>query len=258
MTFTAAPNPTAAGESLTYTVRVTNIGVIDLHATVVVRLPDPVTLNGQRVWTPTIPVGGAVWMETVTVVVDANYTGPLTQSVEITTAEGVTAHQTVTTLAAGEVFLIEPTLGGAITITSPDGAVIQIEAPAGAVTDPLQLGYTGVTTAPQPPDGLTFAGRAFRLEPYRNGQAVQGQVFQKPITVTIGYLESDVDGLDEETLELRCWRGAGWSDEGIETVARTPTDNWLVTTISHLSTFAMFARPPQTPSNTIYLPLVLR
>jgi uncharacterized repeat protein (TIGR01451 family) len=84
----AAPDPVQAGAQLTYTIRVTNIGNADLHATVTDILPTPVTPGGMRTWTPVITAPGGVWTQQVVVTVEVGYTGVLTNVVEVTTVEG--------------------------------------------------------------------------------------------------------------------------------------------------------------------------
>ncbi len=91
---------------MTYTLRVTNIGTIDLHATITDTLPTHVTagrtsggtalLPGQPfTWTALVSAGD-VWTETVAVTVEMGYAGSLTNVVEVTTAEGATGIYTAT------------------------------------------------------------------------------------------------------------------------------------------------------------------
>jgi uncharacterized repeat protein (TIGR01451 family) len=93
----ANPTQVQAGERLTYTIRVTNTGDVDLHATISDTLPAHVSPSGVLTWTTTLPAPGGVWTETVVVTVEEGYAGPLTNVVEVTTLEGATGaytHQT--------------------------------------------------------------------------------------------------------------------------------------------------------------------
>jgi uncharacterized repeat protein (TIGR01451 family) len=105
LTKQASPDPVLAGSPLTYTIRVTNTGNVDLHATVTDTLPTHImpgkTSNGTLIlpggvitWTPIITstgvgTSGDVWTQTIVVTVERGYAGPLTNVVRVSTAEGV-------------------------------------------------------------------------------------------------------------------------------------------------------------------------
>ena len=86
----ANPDPVQAGAQLTYTIRVTNTGNVDLHATVTDTLPAQVTPTGMLTWTPGTIAPGGVWTEQVVVTVAMGYVGPLTNVVQVMTEEGAT------------------------------------------------------------------------------------------------------------------------------------------------------------------------
>jgi uncharacterized repeat protein (TIGR01451 family) len=96
-----------AGAWLTYTIHVTNTGIVTLTATITDTLPTHVTtgetaggttvLPGRKlVWTPIITAPWGVWVRTVVVTVEMGYVGPLTNVVEVTTKEGATGVYTET------------------------------------------------------------------------------------------------------------------------------------------------------------------
>jgi uncharacterized repeat protein (TIGR01451 family) len=91
-----------AGEQLTYTIRVTNTGNVDLHATVTDVLPSHVTSSSPLGWTPTIAAPGGVWTQTVVVTVEMGYAGPLTNVVQVTTEEGASGVYTNTCTSIGD------------------------------------------------------------------------------------------------------------------------------------------------------------
>ncbi len=253
-----SPNPVAAGTRIAYTLRVTNTGTVDLHATITDVLPAHVTPGGVITWTPPTLAPGEVWSEKIVVAVEAGYAGPLTNVVLVTTEEGVSGVDSSTVIAAERVVAVGPSEGGKIAFTAADGATVTIEVPAGAVTEPTQLAYGSVLTVTAPPTGFTFAGRAFKLDAYRGDALCSGLVFRKPITVTIHYTASDVSGLDENTLELRYWDGDEWAADGITLVERDIADRRLVVQIGHLTTFATFATQQQQETrHRVYLPLIL-
>jgi len=86
----ALPDPVQPGKPLTYTIRVANVGGMDLHATVTDTLPAHVTPPGVLTWTPIITAPGGVWEHTFVVTVETGYTGALVNQVEVTTEEGAT------------------------------------------------------------------------------------------------------------------------------------------------------------------------
>ena len=135
--------------------------------------------------------------------------------------------------------------GGTLIYTDTQGSPTVVKVPAGAVTDTTTLVYTPIQTSTAP-SGFTFASHAFDLVAYRDGLPLPSFAFEKPVTVTIHYSESDVAEMDEETLKLRFWDGSGWSSDGITLVERNTAQNYVVFTIAHLSEFALFgeASPP--------------
>jgi M6 family metalloprotease-like protein/uncharacterized repeat protein (TIGR01451 family) len=84
----ANPIPAQTGTSLTYTLRVTNTSDVTLHGVVTDVLPAHVSPSGTLTWTAVIPPLGAAWVRQAAVTVDANYTGPLTNVVQVATDEG--------------------------------------------------------------------------------------------------------------------------------------------------------------------------
>jgi len=90
----AAGVPLQAGATLTYTIRVTNTGSVTLTAIITDFLPNHVTPTGPLTWTTVITEAGDVWIQSVVVTLDADYTGPLTNVVQVTTEEGASGAYT--------------------------------------------------------------------------------------------------------------------------------------------------------------------
>ena len=93
----ASPDPVQSGAPLTYTLRVTNVGDVALHATITDTLPAHVTPTGILTWTPTITVPGGIWERTVVVTVETGYSGALVNTVQVTTEEGATGFSSIVT-----------------------------------------------------------------------------------------------------------------------------------------------------------------
>jgi uncharacterized repeat protein (TIGR01451 family) len=128
----ATPDPVQPGAQLTYTIQITNVTGVDLHATITDTLPLSVTLDGASggtlalpggtlvppdgtvtlpdgrvavTWTAVITKPGGIWMGTIVVTVDEDYVGSLTNLVEVTTEEGVVGEDRVAVIAGSPVFL---------------------------------------------------------------------------------------------------------------------------------------------------------
>jgi uncharacterized repeat protein (TIGR01451 family) len=93
----AEPDPVQAGQRLTYTLRLTNTGNIDLHATITDILPLHVTPTGILTWTPDPIPADHTWSATVLVAVEVGYAGLLTNVVRVTAEEGLSGIFTCTT-----------------------------------------------------------------------------------------------------------------------------------------------------------------
>jgi len=97
----ASPDPVQAGSQLTYTLRVTNTGNVDLHAAITDTLPDHVTPTGLLTWIATLTAPGGVWTQSVVVTVARGYSGTLMNRVQVTSQEGATGEAQVTVNAIG-------------------------------------------------------------------------------------------------------------------------------------------------------------
>jgi uncharacterized repeat protein (TIGR01451 family) len=121
----AYPDPVQPGAPLTYTIRVTNLLDVVLHATITDTLPLSVTLEeasggtlalpGGTVvlpdgrvavsWTDVVTAPGGTWMGAIVVTVDEGYVGRLANLVEVTTTEGAAGEASVTSVASRRIYL---------------------------------------------------------------------------------------------------------------------------------------------------------
>ena len=112
--------------------------------------------------------------------------------------------------------IVDPYLGGLLIFTDTQGLTTMVQIPPGAVTRTTAITFTPILALTEPiSPGLRFAGHAFDLDAYWDGQLLTGFTFETTVTVTIHYSDADVKGLDEKTLKLYRW-------------VTTPPDGWQV------------------------------
>ena len=165
-----------------------------------------------------------------------------------------------TTTAAGTQASILPNEDTTLIYTDTEGTETTIEIPTNAVTEEVTIAYIPVSTATES-TGFIFAGQAFELNAYQDGLKLEDFTFQKPVTITLEYTDTDVAGLDENTLSLNYWDEdtSTWIDAAttcspISKYGRHPGENWLAVPICHLSTFGLFG----SELNLIYLPIIIK
>jgi hypothetical protein len=147
----------------------------------------------------------------------------------------------------------QPNQPAALTYSDPSGGGVVVQIPVGAIDQPTTFLYDD-QGAPSQPGAFQFAGRTFTLTAYRNNSPLDNFTFQQPVTLVIDYTDSDVAGIDENSLTLFFYDETNgvWSDQGIIVVARDPANNRLTVQIPHLTEFAMGV------SKRFYLPVVTR
>ncbi|MBL7064129.1 MAG: hypothetical protein ISS49_07990, partial [Anaerolineae bacterium] len=152
--------------------------------------------------------------------------------------------------------------GGFLIYTDTRGLPTIIEVPPNAVSETITLVYTPAssTTHPISPN-LGFAGRFFALDVQRDGILQPHFPFSRPVTVTLHYTDTDVTGLDENSLTLDYWdeEQDQWVDAATtytppSTYDRHPDENWLAVPLCHLTDFALTG----VRLHHIYLPLALK
>lgn len=132
---------------------------------------------------------------------------------------------------------------------------VTLSVPAGAVTDTTLFQFSPLFTDTRPisspPGGLLFAHRAFEMAASRFGEPV-GQ-FNRPLTITLNYTDTDVIGLKRETLRL--WTRTG--PEGPWAMLGEPArvmSGALTFTTTHFTQFALFGEAKY----HTHLPLIVR
>jgi ABC-type glycerol-3-phosphate transport system substrate-binding protein len=143
---------------------------------------------------------------------------------------------------SGPASQVIPPEGGTLVFTNTQGLSATLEFPAGAVADAETVSYV-------PLDDLPTGGLAFALVP--------DLTFAQPVTITIEYRDSDVEGMDEEELKLYIyhWSSGLWVDaDPCGGYIRDPLNNILEAGICHFSDYAL----GDWPVFVNYLPLTLR
>lgn len=178
---------------------------------------------------------------TVTVAADNRVAEPIPASRSITIVAGA-----MTTVPGGS--------SGTLVYTPTTSGPTTVSIPAGAVTDTTTL-VLAEQTAVTPGPGFAFAGHAFTLDAYQAGDVIDGFTFAQPVTVSVGYSDADLNGLDEQSLRLTTWNGSAWVDAATtcspaSTYLRDTVNNRLSVAICHLSDYALFGQ------HRVWLPLL--
>ncbi|HBY94789.1 MAG TPA: hypothetical protein DEP84_12665 [Chloroflexi bacterium] len=140
--------------------------------------------------------------------------------------------------------------GGVLTLTA--NTTITIDFPADVVTRPVTV-TAGITTSHPISPGSEYLGPVFSIDAEdEEGNSVTG--FSNPFSIIIHYDESDLEGIDENTLTLSYWDTASEAWEGILTTVDAEA-NTMTAELNHLTTFAAMG---QVGRYRIYLPLLVR
>jgi ABC-type glycerol-3-phosphate transport system substrate-binding protein len=134
-----------------------------------------------------------------------------------------------------------PPEGGALVYTGTGEYGATIEFPAGSVATTQTVTYIPLDDLPS--DGLAFA-------------LVPNLTFSEPVTITLHYGDSDVQGMDENQLKLYLfdWTVHSWVDaDPCGGYVRDPQNNILRAMVCHFSDYALDDRPFK-----IHLPVAVR
>jgi hypothetical protein len=137
-------------------------------------------------------------------------------------------------------------------LTSPDGRV-QLDFPAGAVSESTVVTYTQRTAPSQSTGGLAFAGTSFDISATdTKGNPMTN--FSQTFNMTVAYADADWQNAgitDETTLNVYWWDGAAWNGLLPCTgCSHNTDDNEFVISLDHLTEFALLGVKPPTPTPT--------
>lgn len=94
------PETAVPGGPLQYTLWVTNTGSMPLNAVVQANLPPQVSYSGLTSWEVDLDAPADVWQRSFMVYVAADYTGPITTEIVVSSAQGAEATAVITTTSA--------------------------------------------------------------------------------------------------------------------------------------------------------------
>ncbi len=127
--------------------------------------------------------------------------------------------------------VVEPGAATTFEYTSAEGQQTTIVIPADAVTETTLIQHIPLGAVP-PSNTHHFAGRAFSLSAYRNGEPLAGLELTTPPTVTMSYSDENMPPAVEETLEVFTWTESGWTSDGITVIQRDTANNEIIVTIA--------------------------
>ena len=142
---------------------------------------------------------------------------------------------------SGPDFAVIPPSGGTLMYTNTQYLSATVEFPAGALVATETVAYVPLDDLPS--DGLAFA-------------LVPNLTFSVPVTITIHYRDTDVEGMDEGDLKLYNydWPNHSWVEANpCGGYVTDPVNNILHAIVCHFTDYALMDWP-----YTVYLPLTLR
>jgi len=150
--------------------------------------------------------------------------------------------------------LIDAERGGTLSYGDEWFGETTVVIPPGAVSIPTEIRYASQADSAAASSASTSENRTFALNAYRDGDRIANLPLSVPMTITLGYEDAAIEGLEEGTLELRQWDGVAWTDEEITVAERDLLRNRLVVEARRTAEFALVGQPKY----AIYLPVVAR
>lgn len=188
------PNLARPGQPLTYTIHITNVGNIPLHAIVTDTLPAHIIPGatpdgtaflpgGLITWTGLNLLPAQVWAQGLVVTSEADYVGPLVNVVQVTAWEGASAVYTVTSFVRPPNYAPYPPSNPSPADGASDVSLNPVLTWQGGDPDGQALTYTLAFGASSPPPVVAAALTVSRFEP---GRLEAGTTYYWGITATDG------------------------------------------------------------------------
>ncbi|MCL4860427.1 MAG: S8 family serine peptidase [Caldilineaceae bacterium] len=227
----SGPGVAVAGEVITYTLTITNSGAETAANLVVLDElpPDAAHVSGGTVvgnsvrWDiPELAGYGAVTQTTVSVIANATLTNT-NYSVSAQGGYSASGEQPITTQLVRAKSTSDPLSDASLYITDSSGPrVIDIAIPAGSVFEETtftldELAQPGYAL----PEGLSYAGRAFRLGAYQQNQPAASLELGEALSLTVAYDAADAATAHNGVVGLYQWDGSQWTQEGLTCVTQS-------------------------------------
>ena len=145
--------------------------------------------------------------------------------------------------------------GGTISLPKEN---ILLQIPAGALQEDFNFSLTNIDSIIDLPQGMKALGKSFSLTVYgQNGQKLDGFEFEQgnPALVQIGYTDSNVQTISEDTLLLLSWDGVYWQNATCGESDQDTETNILSVPICHSGEFASVGKIARIE---LYLPVILK
>ena len=258
-TLTVSSGSTAAG--LTVYGEYINID-LENGSSITVVSPNKYVMNADpNIATTTCTAGGST--STITLTSTTTQTVKLTPSTGICTVPssggggggggggGVTTTTTTTTVPTTTTGQVTATAsgGGKTTLTTSENATASVDLPANAVTASTDVKIVTetksnvITNQPVPSGQSIVGGYVFNLTATSGTTIVT--TFSKNITLTFVYTNTQITGLNEDTLKIYYWNGSQWV--ALSTIV-DKANNKLTAVTTHFTYFAMMGEAGVTPT----------
>lgn len=221
----SGPIVAVAGETLTYTLTISNSGAETATNLVVLdELPAGAThisggvLVGNSVrWDlPELAGYGTVTETTVSVIANAPLSNT-TYSVNANGGYSASGQQTVTTRLVSAKASSNPLSDATLYASDSSGRrVIDIAIPAGSVFDETTFTLDELDEPGYPlSSGLSYADRAFRLSAYQQNRSASDLELGEAISLTVAYEAVETAAVHNGVLGLYYWDDNNWTQEGL-------------------------------------------
>jgi len=154
---------------------------------------------------------------------------------------------------ASSEFLFTPVTATTTTLLNPDGTKLTVNWPIGFATssDDFRLEISSFqkqdfTPASSPPSGKSVVGKVYDINLSRVVDGSQVGNFPQDITFDFFYLDSEIYGIDENTLKPYYWNDSSWTAINGSTVFSN--ENRVRVSVNHLSNFTLMGNSSSAPA----------